>query len=180
MSRTAKKEEYALSKKTANKIKKKNSDKIGTFEPGENSEIILKHLRLATLPKVDPNDAEAVKSRITEYFGICIDQDEKPSWAGLALSFGVVRDTLTSWKTGKTKRPPEVREALTQAYSILNALHEDNMQEGRINNVTGIFLAKANFGYQDNPQKQDVDVDTALGEKLSAEQLMAEYQDVDI
>jgi hypothetical protein len=59
--------------------------------------------------------------------------------------------------------------------SVLEALWEDYMQNGKINPVSGIFIGKNHFGYQD---KQEVVLtpNNPLGEHQSAEQLADEYE----
>jgi hypothetical protein len=39
-----------------------------------------------------------------------------------------------------------------EAYDVLEALWEDYMMNGKINPVSGIFLGKNNFGYQDKQE----------------------------
>lgn len=173
------KKQYPLSKDIYKEAEKEQITKYGEKKPGENSEAVLRMLQFATLPKINTDDAEAIVRRTTEYFAICVEQNIKPNSAGLALSLGISRSTLFKWRDGKTKKPVEVVDALVQAMNLLTALHEDNMQEGRMNPVTGIFLAKANYGFKDNPEFNEGGPEPLFGRELTPEQLISEYSDVD-
>lgn len=48
--------------------------------------------------------------------------------------------------------PGEVRDSIKKAYSLMEYLWENYMVNGKINPVTGIFLGKNNFGYQDKQE----------------------------
>ena len=119
------------------------------------------------LPQIDTNDAEAVKTRLTEYFGLCVQYEVKPSFAGMACALGVDRRTLWTWCTGGVKsKPREVIDTLKKAQDMLNQMLENWMQNGQVNPVVGIFLGKNNFGYRDQtevvvtPNQVNADVPT--------------------
>ena len=143
-------------------------------EPGDNRKYILHSLRLADLGKVDLTSTEEVAQRITTYFEICAEDDMKPSVAGLALSLDIDRTYLWEIRVGRKGKNPEVADTLKKAMQILDLQMVDYMQNGKINPVSGIFLMKNNFGYQD---KQEVVVtpNNPLGESKDTKELEEEY-----
>jgi hypothetical protein len=152
------------------------SDAQLNLKPGDNNRFAQKNLELFRLPKVDLMDNEAVLSRIYEYFAIMAKYDSKPTVTGLAMALGIDRRRLWEIKTqnfgnvtGKyTQLPEEVVETIRKTYDYLEIMWEDYMLNGKINPVSGIFLGKNNFGYQDkteyvltpNSQKEEFDAES--------------------
>jgi hypothetical protein len=97
----------------------------------------------------------------------------KPTVAGLGMALGMDRRRLWEIKTGalvggqsQQHLPPETMDIIKKAYKLMENLWETYMNSGKINPVSGIFLGKNNFGYQDKTeyvltpnQKQDSDYD---------------------
>lgn len=152
------------------------SDAQLDLKPGDNNRFAQKNLELFRLPKVDLMNNEAVLSRIDEYFAIMAKYDSKPTVTGLAMALGIDRRRLWEIKTqnfgnvtGKyTQLPEEVVETIRKTYDYLEIMWEDYMLNGKINPVSGIFLGKNNFGYQDkteyvltpNSQKEEFDAES--------------------
>lgn len=117
-------------------------------------EYLAHNMKLAAFGKCDMSDLAAVENRINDYFTVCYDDDHKPTFTGLALAFGVDRNTLYRYTTGELgAKNPDVRHAIKRAATILNSQMEDYMTNGKINPVSGIFLMKNNFGYKDQTEK---------------------------
>lgn len=119
------------------------------------------------LPQIDTNNAEAVKARLTEYFGLCVQYEVKPSFAGMASALGVERTILWKWCNDMVpSKPKEVINTIKKARDMLNSMLENWMQNGQVNPVVGIFLGKNNFGYRDQtevvvtPNQVNADVPT--------------------
>ena len=140
-----------------------NSPMIGEngylLEEGDNNKFTSMGLWLMNLPKIDMHDPEAVQQRLNDYFGYMASQDAKPTVAGMAMALGMDRRRLWEIKTGAqtTNRwiedlPNEVKDSIKKAYSLMEYLWENYMVNGKINPVTGIFLGKNNFGYQDKQE----------------------------
>lgn len=162
-------------------VKKKprggNSPVIGdnglNLLPGDNTKYTQKNLELFNLPKINLMEKDEVIQRFNEYFAIMEKYDSKPTVTGLAMALGIDRRRLWEIKTGNfgnttglyTKLPEEVVEIIRKGYDFLEILWEDYMLNGKINPVSGIFLGKNNFGYQDkteyvltpNSQKEEFD-----------------------
>lgn len=122
-------------------------------EPGDNAKYIGVSLQLFNLPTIDLHDPEQVQARLSEYFQIHVEADLKPTVAGMAMALGIDRRRLWEIKTDVADRnqdlPTLTRDSIKKAYDFLETLWENYMHNGKINPVSGIFLAKNNFGYQD-------------------------------
>ena len=124
-------------------------------EPGDNAKYLLVSMKLAALPDIDLHDVAQVQARLEEYFKIQAENDLKPTVAGMGLALGVDRRRLWEIKTGNAKAydlPTAVSDSIKRAYEIMENLWENYMQNGKINPVSGIFLGKNNFGYQDKTE----------------------------
>ena len=128
-------------------------------EPGDNAKYIGVSLKLFNMPSIDLHNPEQVQMRLGEYFQIHIDADLKPTVAGMAMALGIDRRRLWEIKAGAptTNRwvenlPTTVKDSIKKAYDFLETLWENYMHNGKINPVSGIFLGKNNFGYQDKTE----------------------------
>ena len=122
-------------------------------EPGDNSRYLRHALMIRDMPPIDISDAAQVEERLSWYFYHCAENDMKPTVNGMCNSLGIHRDTLHTWRTGEY-RSGSHQEIVLKAYRLLEELWEDYMMNGKINPVSGIFLAKNLFqGYYD---KQEV------------------------
>lgn len=136
----------------------KNIEEIRTpdTEPGDNTKYLMISLELSNLPDIDLKDSEQVRERINDYFRIHADNDMKPTVAGLGIALGLDRRRLWEIKTDVADRnqdlPTLTRDLVKKAYKMMENLWENYMQNGKINPVSGIFLGKNNFGYQDKTE----------------------------
>lgn len=126
---------------------------------GDNRKIMSVNIALFNMPKVDLYDAEAVQQRLSDYFQLYADEDLKPTVAGMAMALGMDRRRLWEIKAGATQGrgeidslPRETRDIIKSAYSLMENMWENYMNSGKINPVSGIFLGKNNFGYQDKTE----------------------------
>lgn len=150
-------------------IKKKprggNSPVIGDnglmLEAGDNTKIMSINIALFNMQDIDMEDVSAVTQRLGEYFALYEKADLKPTVAGMAIALnGMSRQTLTAIAhdrpTGsagyKTALPREVADSIKKAYKMLENMWETYMNSGKINPVSGIFLGKNNYGYQDKTE----------------------------
>jgi len=130
-------------------------------DAGDNTKYLMKNLRLMNLPDIDMHDVGQVNERLDWYFEFMAECDSKPTVAGMAMALnGMSRQTLsaivhdrTTGSAGyKTALPREVADLIKKAYKTLEILWEDYMNNGKINPVSGIFLGKNNYGYQDKTE----------------------------
>lgn len=150
-----------MAKKTATDIIKKppahnNSPFIPPELPeGENNKYTTFALAIMQLPKIDIKNPDELGTRLTDYFKLCADHDMKPAVAAMALALGMDRRRLWEIKTDQSKQlniPQECKDIIKMAYDSLEVLWEGYMANGKINPVSGIFLGKNNFGYQDKQE----------------------------
>lgn len=143
--------------------KDRNSPMIGTnglnLEEGDNAKFLGVNIALFNMSKIDMHDPMAVQERLTEFFRLYAENDMKPTVAGMAMALGLDRRRLWEIKVGAqtTNRwiedlPSEVKDSIKKAYSLMENLWESYMNSGKINPVSGIFLGKNNFGYQDKQE----------------------------
>lgn len=150
-------------------VKKKprggNSPVIGNnglmVNPGDNAKILNINIQIFNMRNIDMDDVDAVAQRLTEYFRIYAESDFKPTVVGMALALnGHTRQWL--WAVAHDKQTgsagygpalrPEVANLIKKAYFMMENQWETYMNSGKINPVSGIFLGKNNFGYQDKTE----------------------------
>ena len=123
---------------------------------GDNNKYTTFALAIMQLPKIDIRDSESLGTRLTEYFQLCSDHDMKPAVAAMALALGMDRRRLWEINNDVAGRnvtiPEECKDIIKMAYNSLEVLWEGYMTSGKINPVSGIFLGKNNFGYQDKQE----------------------------
>ena len=145
-------------------------------EPGDNSFFVRHALANLKQPPIDISDPKQVENRIDWYFNHCIDNDVKPTVKGFCNALGIHKDTIRTWKNGEYRKDTH-QAIILKAYAVLEELWEHYMQNGKINPVSGIFLGKNNFGYQD---KQDLVItpNTNTIEAADAETIAAKYAEL--
>ena len=129
-------------------------------EPGDNTKYLKLGRELFNLPSIDLKDPAQVQDRLNEFFVIHENYDMKPTVAGMGMALGLDRRRLWEIKTGNVsssnKRllelPTLTVDSIKRAYEYMEILWENYMQNGKINPVSGIFLGKNNFGYQDKTE----------------------------
>ena len=127
--------------------------------PGDNTKYVMLGARLFNLPPIDLHDPEQVNDRLNEFFQIHAEADMKPTVSGMGMALGLDRRRLWEIKSGNygTQRaladlPTLTKDSIKRAYEYMEILWENYMQNGKINPVSGIFLGKNNFGYQDKTE----------------------------
>lgn len=144
--------------------------------PGDNSLYIRHALATLNLPPIDISDPAQVENRIQWYLNHCIENDMKPTVMGFCNSLGISRQTIYQWKMGNQRRETH-QEVAVRAYRLLEELWEDYMLNGKVNPVSGIFLGKNNFGYQDK-QEYVVTPNTGVVEERDLETIEAKYAEL--
>ena len=128
-------------------------------EQGDNTKYLNLGMKLFNLPPIDLKDPEQVNDRLNEFFQIHADADMKPTVSGMGMALGLDRRRLWEIKTGNygtqkalSELPTLTKDSIKKAYEYMEILWENYMQNGKINPVSGIFLGKNNFGYQDKTE----------------------------
>lgn len=145
-------------------------------ESGDNAKYLRHALATKNMPPIDVSDINQVSDRLEWYFNHCAEDDMKPTVTGFCNSLGISRQTLLNWKTG-VHRADSHQAVILKAYGLLEELWEHYMQNGKMNPVSAIFLAKNNFGYKD---QQDVVVtpNTKDVEAVDATTIEAKYAEL--
>ena len=130
---------------------KNNANTADLTEPGDNNKFLSHAMSVYNLPAIDTSDPVQVKQRIVDYFALCVAHDIKPSVKGFLNALRVAKSTLWEWRQGNFRAGTH-QKIICEAYDVLEALWEDYMMNGKINPVSGIFLGKNNFGYQDKQE----------------------------
>ncbi len=146
------------------------------LEPGDNTKYLTLAMTVMNMPPIDISDVEQVKSRIQEYLTLCAASDMKPTVKGFCNALKIGRTTLFDWKRG-SYRADTHQAVIIEAYDLLEELWENYMQNGKINPVSGIFLGKNNFGYQDK-QEYVVTPNTKEVEAVDATTIEAKYAEL--
>ena len=135
------------------------TDAALNVQPGDNTKYVLLGARLFNLPPIDLKDPEQVTERLNEFFQIHAEADMKPTVSGMGMALGLDRRRLWEIKTGNfngngkySNLPTLTQDSIKRAYEYMEILWENYMQNGKINPVSGIFLGKNNFGYQDKTE----------------------------
>lgn len=158
---------------------KRNRPDLANFgqenvKPGDNSKYIRHALATYNLPAIDISDIKQVEERINWYFNHCLDNDMKPTVTGLRNSLGLSKNTLATWRN-EEYRSATHSGMIKKAFDFLEELWEDYMQNGKINPVSGIFLAKNNFGYKDQ-QEYVLTPNSPLGADGDPSQMARKYR----
>lgn len=123
---------------------------------GDNAKYTNFAMAIMMMPKIDVRDPQQLRTRVAEYFQLCADHDMKPGVAAVGLAVGLDRRRLWEIRSGIENRnssiPQECKDIIISVYDSLEVLWEGYMSSGKINPVSGIFLAKNNFGYQDKQE----------------------------
>lgn len=138
----------------------KLENQMAGLDPGDNTKFLSVNIELMNMEDIDLHDVGEVQQRLNEYFGLYARNDMKPTVAGMAMALGMNRKTLwaivndapTGGAGYKSALPPEVAHLIKKAYNIMENLWESYMNSGKLNPVTGIFLGKNHFGYQDKTE----------------------------
>ena len=135
------------------------TDAALNVEAGDNTKYVLLGAKLFNLPPIDLHDPQQVFDRLNEFFQIHAEADMKPTVSGMGMALGLDRRRLWEIKTGAKKGglteydlPTATLVSIKKAYEYMEILWENYMQNGKINPVSGIFLGKNNFGYQDKTE----------------------------
>ena len=157
------------------------TDAALNVEQGDNTKYVMLGMRLFNLPPIDLKDPVQVNDRLNEFFTIHAEADMKPTVSGMGMALGLDRRRLWEIKTGNygTQKsladlPTSTKDSIKRAYEYMEILWENYMQNGKINPVSGIFLGKNNFGYQDKTEYV-VTPNTHNDSDYNAEDIRARY-----
>lgn len=103
------------------------------------------------LEPINIADVEQVKKRMNWYLKECLMVGKNPTITGFCNILGISRRTFYRWEAG-IDRGREHQLLATKYKNLLCAILEEEMLDGKINPIVGIFLLKNNFGYKDKQE----------------------------
>ena len=147
---------------------------------GDNNKYTTFALAIMQMPKIDVNDPVQLGERLIDYFQLCADKDMKPGVAALSLAIGLDRRRLWEINNDVAGRnvsmPQECKDIIKTAYNSLEVLWEGYMINGKINPVSGIFLGKNHFGYQD--KQEYVVTPNTMNQNTPVDVIEAKYEEL--
>ena len=147
---------------------------------GDNNKYTTFAIAIMQMPKIDVNDPVQLGERLVDYFQLCADHDMKPGVAALSLAIGLDRRRLWEINNDVAGRnvsmPQESKDIIKTAYNSLEVLWEGYMINGKINPVSGIFLGKNHFGYQD--KQEYVVTPNTMNQNTPVDVIEAKYEEL--
>ena len=121
---------------------------------GPTADMLAASMEIFNMPKIDLDDEDAVRQRLNDFFEVYAKRGLRPTVAGMGLALGLDRRRLWEIKVDATNTRQRnwakgTRDLIKGAYVIMESLWESYMVGGKLNPVTGIFLAKNQYGYVD-------------------------------
>lgn len=157
--------------KTKPKRKRPDLENFGMekVKPGDNARYLRHALGNFECPAINIEDIEQVEERIVWYFNHCGTNDMKPTVLGLCNALGIDKKTFYDWGQGN-HRAITHSPLIKKTYHLLEELWESYMLNGKVNPVSGIFLGKNHFGYQDK-QEMVLTPNNLLGDNVSEDDI---------
>lgn len=183
--KTRRKAKKVMPKVTEHYVKLHNA-MVPNAKPGDMTKYLNLNQELYNLPDIDLRNPDEVLNRLNEYFNIFAKYDTKPTVAAMAMALGMSRQNLYSIVNGnnnggngyKNNLPRAVAYTIKKAYILLENLHENYMMDGKVNPVTGIFMAKNHYGYVDKTEHV-VTPNQRSEEEYSVDEIRERYIDTD-
>lgn len=155
---------------------------VEKVDPGDNHRVIEYTRELAQMEPCDLSDPEAIEERFFEFLELCDKHGMRPAVASYAAALGISRQRL--WDLTRhdysqtTVRGLKVtRECLGEikkGYNFLEIVLENLMMSDKGNPVKYFFLAKNHFGYKDQSEHINVNIDEKPA-LISPDEVAAKY-----
>lgn len=130
--------------------------------PQDKKRMIVNSLNdLINMGKCETNTA--LRERIGAYFDLCAEGNLRPGMSTLRLAIGVSRTTLYDWSMGRFC-DPERAEIIRRAKDMIESYVEQAFLQGQINPVSGIFMLKTYFGYNETMNEEYKAFERAQGD----------------
>lgn len=126
---------------------------------------------------VDLHNVDSVKNAIIDYFQTCQKNGLRPGNLGLYAALGMSRQDYNDVIRGKNKSKAslETIDIMKKAVRAVGAYREGLVQEGKLNPVTYIFMAKNYDGLEDQTR---IDITATRGQdpNLTPEQVARQIE----
>jgi hypothetical protein len=123
---------------------------------------------------VDIRNVEDMRQRFYKYIALCEATSMKIGNLNAYAAMGVPARTAQRWKAGAEGSTQERRDLLAEVDMICGGFREEQMQDGTIHPIVGIFHQK-NFDGLRDVQITQLGLDDPLGEKQTPEQINEKY-----
>ena len=152
-----------------------NLPQFGGRPDDKTVQLLSEALTLIDTPAVDVYNPEEVKERSITYLQKCVDNHRRPAIAAYALYLGLDRRTLNGFIQGLNKAiHPDSLSLIKYVYSLVDYSMEQQMQDGEMNVVAGIFLMRNNLGYT-NVDTVEIVPKTQEVQSVRLDDVIAEY-----
>ena len=138
-----------------------------SVDPSDNHRVIQFTKALMMLDKCDLSDPDAIQDRFYDYLDLCDEWGMRPAVASYAASIGLSRQRL--WDVtrhdyeqttiGGVKVTRISLSLIKKHYNFLELVLENLMMTDKGNPVKYFFLAKNHFGYKDQSEHINVNID---------------------
>ena len=130
--------------------------------------------------QVDVDDINSLYAAWECYVKLCVENDLPMTLATACLALGQPVSTLKGWRSGQSRTlTPEYKTFAEGVVYAVQAGIEACMAAGIINPVLGIWWEKSHFGMIE-AQREEAKTAEPLGEKRSAEDILADYAGVEL
>jgi len=140
---------------------------------------VLAMKKISELPRNDgwKTDPKHTRSVMMAVLKICAENGMIPTINLMAMGLGVSKQTEYNVRTGIVAASAEVVDILNEFSSICENVTLQATLDGTANNIGGIFVAKALYGYRDEPKEIVVthNFNGLLGERKDAEAIAERY-----
>ena len=152
----------------------RNSPVIGNngihTEPGDNARYASIIAEIMTWPEVDRHDVGALQKRMEEYVNFCAKHDLKMGNQMCYLALGISKDDVYDWEHGRSLTSAH-SDFIKKVKKICAGNRELLMQDGKVNNIIGIFWQKNYDGMKDQ-QEMILTPNQPLGQELPREEII--------
>lgn len=151
-------------------------------DPDVNHRVIQFTIELTKMEKCDLTDPEAIELRFYEFLNLCDKWGMRPGVASYATALGMYRQRLwditrhdyQQTTVGGMKLTRESLDVIKKHYNFLELSLENLMMADKGNPVKYFFLAKNHFGYKDQSEHINVNIDERAA-LPTADEVAAKY-----
>ena len=150
---------------------------IGRIGDEKVSQFVAYHMQMMQMRQgVDKRNVPDLYDRFYRYLAYCAEHGIVPNNCNAYFAIGVNRTDISRWKLGQqgTSEQRKFAEDITEFFA---SVHEQAPTEGLMNPISALFWQKAHDGMVEASKLEVVNTDP-LGEKKSAEEIAAKYEDV--
>ena len=135
-------------------------------------ELLREGMSLMDTPPVDLNDFKAVRDRTSTYLERCYSLNRRPAIAAYALYLGYPRITLKNIVDGNGRAiDSRSLDTIKYVFGLVDTLYEQQMTDGDMNVVAGIFLMRNNLKYT------NVDTVEIVPNSMNIDDVVSVYSD---